>query len=276
MNFWLKVRNLDRRIIFVLMVLGVCLPLLVKIGLPVRVTQDVKSVYDYIDALKPGDILLLSYDHDTGTLPEMVPMSTAILRHAFSKNLKVVGMALRAEGSAIGRQAFRRVGSEFGRKEGVDYVFLGYRPELTATILGLGTSIERVFPKDDRGTLLSDIPLMKDIHTYGDIALVISISDDDTPLYWINYGNARYQVKVAPAVTAVMATTFFPMLNSGQVVGMIAGLKGAAEYEKLTNRQDAALRGMDAQSIAHIVVIGFILIGNVAYFATRRAKRGAS
>ncbi len=276
MNFWLKVRNLDRRIIFVLMVLGVCLPLLIKIGLPVRVTRDVRSIYDYIDALKPGDVLLISYDHDTGTLPEMVPMSTAILRHAFDKNLKVIGMALRAEGSAIGRQALRRVGGEFGREEGVDYVFLGYRPEITATILGLGTSIERVFPKDDRGVPASEIPLMENLSTYGDIALVISISDDDTPVYWINYGNARYQVKVAPAVTAVMATTFFPMLNSGQVIGMIAGLKGAAEYEKLIDRQDMALRGMDAQSIAHLVVIGFILVGNLAYFAIKRAKKGAS
>ena len=73
-------------------------------------------------------------------------MSTAILRHAFSKGLKIVGMALRAEGSAIGRQALRRVSSEFGKVEGIDYVFLGYRPELTASILGLGTSFQRVFP----------------------------------------------------------------------------------------------------------------------------------
>ncbi len=272
MNFWLKLRFMDRRIIFALMILGVALPLLVKINLPVRVTPDVRSIYDYIEKLKPGDVLLISYDHDTGTLPEMVPMSTAILRHAFSKNLKLVGMALRAEGSAIGRQAFRRVGKEFGKTEGVDYVFLGYRPEITASILGLGTSFQRVFPQDDRGVPVDSIQLMRQVHSYADIALVVSISDDDTPVYWVNYGNARYQVAVAPAVTAVMATTFFPFINSHQVVGMVAGLKGAAEYERLINRKDMASRGMDAQSIAHIVVIGFILIGNLAFFITRRAK----
>jgi hypothetical protein len=272
MNFWMRLRHLDRRIIFILMLLGVALPLLFDIGLPVRVTPDVKSVHDYIESFHEGDVLLLSYDHDTGTLPEMVPMSTAILRHAFEKNLKIVGMALRAEGSAIGRQAFRRVGCEFGKQEGIDYVFLGYRPEITATILGMGTSIERVFPKDDRGVPLADIPIMQSIINYGDIAFAISISDDDTPVYWINYGNARYQLKFAPAVTAVMATTFFPFLNSGQIVGMVAGLKGAAEYERLIERHEMASRGMDAQSIAHLVVIGFILVGNIAYFATRKGK----
>ncbi len=114
---------------------------------------------------------------------------------------------------------------------------------------------------------------MQHVENYADIALVISISDDDSPVYWINYGNARYQVPVAPAVTAVMATTFFPFLNSHQVVGMIAGLKGAAEYEKLINKKGMATRGMDAQSIGHIVVIGFILVGNIAYFITRGKKK---
>jgi hypothetical protein len=272
MNFWQKARHLDRRIIFLLMLLGVAIPLLMKIGLPVRVTPDVRDVYNYVEGLKPGSIILVSYDHDTGTLPEMVPMSTALLRHAFSKDLRLLGMALRAEGSAIGRQAFKRVGDEFGKKEGVDYDFLGYRPEVTATILGLGTSFERVFPSDDRGIPISELPIMKNVHTYGDIALIISVSDDDTPVYWVNYGNARYQAKIAPAVTAVMATTFFPFLDSHQAVGMVAGLKGAAEYEKLIAHEDMATRGMDAQSIAHLVVIAFILVGNIAYFVTRKGR----
>jgi len=70
-----------------------------------------------------------------------------------------------------------------------------------------------------------------------------------------------------------MATTFFPFLNSGQIVGMVAGLKGAAEYERLIDHKEMASRGMDAQSIAHLVVIGFILVGNLAYFATRKGKQ---
>lgn len=272
MNFWDKVRHLDRRIIYVLMLLGVGLPLLMKIGLPVRVTQDVRNVYEFIESLNPGDALLISYDHDTGTLPEMVPMSDAILRHVFSRDLRLVGMALRAEGTTIGRQAFRRIGDEFGKEEGIDYVFLGFRPEITAAILGLGTSFERVFPKDDRGIPVGELELMGDIRNYNSIALVISISDDDTPVYWVNYANARFQVKIVPAVTAVMATTFFPFIDSHQVVGMVAGLKGAAEYEKLIKKPGRASRGMDAQSIAHIVMIGFIVVGNLAYFLGRGRK----
>jgi len=33
-----------------------------------------------------------------------------------------------------------------------------------------------------------------------------------------------------------------------------------------------AMRFMVGQSVAHVIVIAFILIGNVAYFATRRRE----
>jgi len=272
MSIWDKAKTLDRRIIFLFMFLGVALPLLVRIGLPVSVTPDVERVYDYIESLEPGDIVLVSYDHDTGTLPEMLPMSDAILRHLFMKDIKVVGMALRAEGTGIGRQNIRRTAAEFNKLEGEDFAFLGFRPEITAAILGLGTSFERVFPKDDTGIPVGEIPLMQGIQNYGDIELVISITDDDTPVYWVNYANARFKVKVVAGLTAVMATTFFPFIDSGQMIGMVAGLKGAAEYEKLINKAGRAARGMDAQSIAHLVMIGFIIVGNIAFVMRKRGK----
>jgi hypothetical protein len=40
----------------------------------------------------------------------------------------------------------------------------------------------------------------------------------------------------------------------------------------LISHKGMASRGMDAQSIAHLVVLGFILVGNIAYFATRGKK----
>ena len=272
MSVWEKAKSIDRRIIFLFMLLGVALPLLFKIGLPVSVTPNVKNVYDYIEKLEPGDIVLVSYDHDTGTLPEMLPMSNAILRHLFMKDIKVVGMALRAEGTSIGRQNIRRSAAEFNKSEGNDFVFLGFRPEITAAILGLGTSFKRVFPKDDRGVPVEELPLMREVYNYNDVELVISITDDDTPVYWVNYANARFKVKVVAGLTAVMATTFIPFIDSGQMIGMVAGLKGAAEYEKLIKKPGMAARGMDAQSISHLVMIGFIIIGNIAYIMKRRGK----
>jgi len=65
-------------------------------------------------------------------------------------------------------------------------------------------------------------------------------------------------------------------------VGMLGGLKGAAEYEKLiqekgyTKAREIATIGMDAQSIAHLVILFLIIIGNVAFFASKSHKKKRS
>jgi hypothetical protein len=70
-----------------------------------------------------------------------------------------------------------------------------------------------------------------------------------------------------------MASDAYPFLSTGQLVGLLGGLSGAAEYEKLIDTPGDATIGMDAQSIVHILIIVLIVLGNIAYFATRRHKQ---
>jgi preprotein translocase subunit YajC len=273
MSFWEKISTIDRRIIFVFIFLSVALPLIFNFTLPNKVTKEVRETFDFIQALPTGSVVLVSFDHDAATLPEMQPMARAILDHLFSRDLKVVGMAFRAEGAAIGNKALQVEGAKYGKVEGVDYVFLGYRPEITSGVLGIGENIGRLYPKDYRGIPVSDIPLMQKVRSYRDIALVISISDDDTPVYWINYANARYHEPVVPAITAVMATTFYPFLQEKQIVGMVPGLKGAAEYEQLIKKPGDASLGMSAQSMSHLIIVLFVIVGNIGYFMIRSQRK---
>jgi hypothetical protein len=262
-----------RHIIFILVALAVVIPLIWRIGLPLKITSEVKNVFDYINTLPEGSCVIFSFDHDTSTLPEMIPLAEALLRHCYNKNLKIIGMALLAEGAAVGEDNMRRIGNEFHKKYGVDYLFLGFRPQFTVAILGLGESIDRVFPTDYFGDNIHDFPIMNNIKNYNDIAAVISIGDGDIPVYWVNYAQARYKVHVIPAVTAVMATTMYPFLQSGQIVGLVAGLKGAAEYEELIGKPGRAVKGMDAQSSAHLLIILLIITGNIGLIIARMRKR---
>ena len=49
-------------------------------------------------------------------------------------------------------------------------------------------------------------------------------------------------------------------------------MKGAAEYEILVNKPAMALSGMNSQSLVHLLIIGFVVLGNLAYFAARKRK----
>ncbi|MCK4224669.1 MAG: hypothetical protein KAX39_05775 [candidate division Zixibacteria bacterium] len=257
---------MSRQLIFILIALSVAIPLVIKIGLPNEVTSEVMQVYEEIDRLDSGSVVLISFDHEASSLPEVKPMALAILRHCFAKKLKVIGLALLAEGMSIGDQILRETADEYERLYGKDYVFLGFRPQYQAAMLGMGEDITRVFPEDYNNTPLLQIPMMKKIKNYEEISLIISVTDGDMPTWWVDYAVSRYHKRLAVATTAVMATSFYPFLSAGQMVGLLGGLKGAAEYEILIKKPGMGQRGMDAQSACHLMIILLVIAGNVAYF----------
>src|SRR5215472_10371396 len=85
-----RMLRIDRRIIF--FVIGICtlLPLLYPVGLPIKISPEVRSVYDYMESLPERSVFLLSIDFDPASKPELHPQAIALLRHAFRKNLRVV------------------------------------------------------------------------------------------------------------------------------------------------------------------------------------------
>ena len=86
--------NLDRRIIFLFVFLGVAIPMLLPFHFPIKPTKNVRSVYDTIERIADsgGGTLLISFDYGPSSLPELQPMALSILRHSFRRNLKIVGM----------------------------------------------------------------------------------------------------------------------------------------------------------------------------------------
>jgi hypothetical protein len=70
-----------------------------------------------------------------------------------------------------------------------------------------------------------------------------------------------------------MAPKFYAFYGAGQIVGLLGGMKGAAEYEILLERPGTAFRGMDIQSLVHFLIIGLVIFGNIGYFVTKNRKR---
>jgi len=96
---------------------------------------------------------------------------------------------------------------------------------------------------------------------------------------WIQFGGDPAGVPVAAGVTAVEAPLLYPYYPA-QLLGLMGGLQGAAEYEaalvgkypEYTAVSKQAIRFMGPQTVAHIVIILFIIIGNIAYFSSERRK----
>ncbi len=264
--------DIDRRIIFVFVFLGVAVPLLKSCPLPINPTDPVLSVYREIEGVaEKNGVVLLSFSYGASTVPEMQPMARAILRHCFSRDVKVVAISLWPEATGLAQQVIEETAREFGKTYGVDYVFTGYKPGNYSVILNMGQSILDAFPVDHHGTPLENLGLTEDPLSLRDFDFVFDLAAGDSiEFWWIPYGQEKYGFSFGGGCTAVMAPDLFPFIQSGQMVGVLGGLSGAAEYESILKKPGKATAGMSAQSMAHLIIVVFIIFGNIVYFFSRR------
>ncbi|MDI6783114.1 MAG: hypothetical protein QME64_03345 [bacterium] len=271
---WLrKLAKIDRRIIFLVVFIAISIPIFFPLNLPVFITKEVRGVYDEIDQLPPGSAVMLVFDYEPAATPECDPMATALLRHCFSRNLRVIGTTLYTSGSGIAERLLTQIGKEYGKVRGKDYVHLGYKSGVFAVVIGLGENLKETFPKDYYGDSTDSLTALHDIHSLKDIPYLVVLHDDATVFTWIIYGYERYGIKIGTGCTAVMAPGNYPSLQAKQITGIIGGLKGASEYEKLVGYRGSGAAGMDSQAVIHIFIIALIIFGNISYFVFRREKQ---
>jgi len=267
--------KLDRRIIFIFIAAAVALPLLFPLDIDFSVTPPVRGFYDTIQSVPEGSKILLSCDYDPGSLPELWPMHVSAVRQLCQKNIKIVCTQLWPAGSPLAEAAFEEVAlGEFNKEYGVDFVNLGFKEGREVVMVSMGTSIPKTFPTDYHGNRVEDLPIMEGMENYEDLDLIVNISGGlPGTKEWILQVVSRFHIPLVSGCTAVVAPEFYPYLQSGQLQGLLGGMKGAAEYEKLVGITGLGRRGMDSQSVSHIIVFLFILIGNIAYFTTRKGKK---
>lgn len=280
MNVFKALTKIPRQVIYVVIAVAVMIPLLKPIGLPIRIMPKSQRLFAAIDSLGPqSNPILISIDFDPQSMPELYPMLVAVLRHCFARDIKVIIMTLWPQGPGLAEIALAQIPKEFNKEYGRDFAFLGYKFGVTAILLGMGDNIKSVFPVDYHGTPLDSIEITAHIQNYDDLSLVITLSAGDPGWRaWLLFAQARYNAKVGIGVTAVSAADVYPYVETDQVVGLLAGMKGASEYELLVHGHGysegkrTAAQGMDAQSLGHLVIMVFIIIGNIGYFVIRRKK----
>ena len=133
----------------------------------------------------------------------------------------------------------------------------------------MGQDFHAAFPTDYYGVKTTELPILGNIHSLRDVHYVISLSVGFPGLdTWYVYGKEKYGFELGWGCTAVSAPRFYPLLNTGQINGLLGGLRGAAEYEILLGKEGKAVAGMDAESATHFLIILLIVVCNGVYFLT--------
>jgi len=275
-----KLQFVDRRYIFIFIALAVIIPLLLGLRFEEEPTPIVLSLYHAVDSLPPHSKILLSFDYGPTTAPEIQPMIDVVLRHAAIKKLKIYLMAVWATGHNLTVQTVDKIlGKEFpDYKYGIDYVNLGYKAGNQGLIRVIVDDIKRMYNTDAAGTGIDNIPIMGEVESLKDMDLIISFGGGFPGIKeWVLFAGDPGRIPIGGGCTAVSAPQLYPYYPN-QLVGLMGGIKGAAEYEShvrkvypahFLKRPTPGMNMMVAQMVAHIVIMLFIVFGNVMFFALR-------
>src|SRR5438046_3272648 len=135
----------------------------------------------------------------------------------------------------------------------------------------IGQGIANACPRDYSGGDTRSYPIMHNVRDYSSFPLLVNSSAGyPGTKEWVQQVQARFHLPMVAGVTAVSAPEYYPYLQSHQLLGLLGGMAGAAEYEKARHEKGSATRGMDAQSLAHYFVALCILLGNLVQWTKSR------
>ena len=284
-----QVAGFDRRYIYIVLFILVSIPLLYPFGLPIPISELTRGVWDATVALPAGSVVISSFDFGPSTLPENGPQVEAHLFQCKQRGLKVVALAFWASGGPLGDSILADVygeGYETSAEYGTEIVYLGYVPGNEVGMQTFGDNTWNAKGTDHFGTSVADIPLMQEVQSAADFDLWAEwTSGTPGEQQVIQFVQGRHggpsAVPIIAGSTAVSVPGMMPFYTAGQIIGILNGLAGAGEYEKLVNADYPEYPyeqgpGLDAQSVAHVLVILFVAIGNIGWAISKSRGGGGS
>jgi len=273
-NIFNKLQNIDRRVIYAILLVVLVIPLLRPIGIPLSVNETTKTIYNIIEDLDPAtDVVLLSFDYSPGGSPDVHPQAVVIAEHLMRRGIKWVGVSFWDAGPMYAEQIMKYYEAQ-GAMYGVDFVNLGYMAGGETAIKNFGDNPRGAFSNDFRGNSIDSLPVMAGINNITDFAYTIDfVSGNPGFQEWVRQVQGPHGIKYGVGIVTVSVPQVMPFLQAGQVQGLLQGLRGAAEYEMLLGSPGAGAAKMDAQSMGHMVIILFILVGNVAFFMDKKKDK---
>jgi len=281
-----RLGRIDRRWLYGALLVSLTVTLLIRPLFPSEPSAFTAPMFDAIEALPAGSRVLVTMEYSPGSAPEIEPMAQAITRHLLWRGVLPVYLSLWPEGNNMFQRLRQRVlDPDFAdRVEGRDWAALGYKAGGRVVINALRQDLRSMYSADLRGVPLDSVPAVATAGRLTDFELIVALSAGTPGLKeWILYGGDPTGVPVVGGCTGIgmpELLAYFPR----QLRGLTGGLKGAAEYESALAAAypdrafpRPATVGMGPQTVAHALILIFLILGNLglvaAWFAGRKEGR---
>lgn len=273
MSLWEKLTTVPREVVMGLVLIAILIPALNPLGLPLLTGDMSKAWYNTVDALPAGSIVLFDIGYGSGGYPSLGPGNIAAFHQMFEKDLRIVIMATSLEGGMMYPLIMDAVRPEstYGAVYGEDYVFLGYIAGGQTAMAGVLGDLHALVSVDYQGTSLGGLSLMGEVSDSEDFDLVAYMTTaGGTAEGWVYQAYSQYNRPVVGGMLSMMTTSMKPYYDSKQMLGLMDGIKGAADLEFLTGHPGDAIVSSDILSFTQTLVLIFIAIGNVAFWMQKQ------
>lgn len=257
-----------KQILYLLMVTVVLAIMLNPIGIPIGIAGATRDVYNYVDNLPQNPKLLIDVHYEPAGATEIQPALGAFLRQLLPKSPKIVFYSTHSVGPVM----FERLKTSFPDvfsqlKYGDDYVYLGFVPSTEATFASLARGAREFVTKDNYGNPTVDMPIFKVADKATDFTVAVSATTStDTVEFSVRQIYTPFKTPLLFIVVALVGPSVQPFVGAKQAVGMISGQNQAAQYELLIKKPGSAVAALDAQSGAHVLIMIYIILGNLIYW----------
>ena len=277
MNWAERLQHIDNRILYVTLVFAVAIPVFAGVRMPIPPTIETLGAYDAVENVPPGKLVMVHSTWDAGTIGECEGQCHAVIEHLMRRGQPFVIWTSNPASPPFYSRIVEAAAKRHGRVYGRDWVDFGYK--VPGNALGFGVqSMARDFPgymkSDMRGTPVDEIPALKSVRNATDFGLIVTIGYNPIGEF-IQFVQSVYGTKIVFGIAAINSTTTYSYIDSKQIVGMLVGARGGAEYEMLVKRPGRGVQIIMAQSFGHLLIIVLVVIANASALIQRRLAAGA-
>lgn len=272
-----KLLDLDQRIIYAMLFIALAFPILNPVILPMDIQAYSQESFDFADSIPAGSVVLIEGGLNAATYPQGGPGLEVQIVHMLRKDVKLVFFSIGTETAAWTatsiNNAFARLPAGVAAENGVNWVHMGYVPGGESGTAAFANDIRSVKSEDHYGTPIEQLPLMQNINMASDFAAVFwwGGSEGSIP-YGVRQIVTPFGVPMTGMCTTNEVPNYTPYINSGQLHGIIGGVRGSAEYEYLMSMPGLALGQAMATNFGGLLWVFLVVLGNVLYFIARREE----
>jgi hypothetical protein len=295
-----KLQSLPKPALYAILILLTSVPLFAKVTIPNKESKASANFYTLVSGtldptfppsptIDPAKPVLIQTDWTTSTRGESAGQFKSLMRILMSRHIKFcIFSAGDPQAPQVARDYIDIVNNErksHGDKpyeRWNDYVVAGYFPGAEAISNSIQNNFKTAFQdkkdKDPNGTPtpIFESPVLKGVDRVSDFSAMILVTGSNTSNIAIERIKA---VKLSMMVTGVMGPETQVYYDSGQLVGLVTGLKGLYDMESLMNKdpQFSKEKNLDQGAayyptlhIALALMIAAVIIGNVGMFMSKR------